>query len=186
MLPNAQQFSHQLLKECIQKGDTVVDATAGNGYDTLFLTELVGTTGKVYAFDIQQEALSQTEKRLQENNYSTLVKLIQDSHAHLSDYITEPIQAAIFNLGYLPGSDKSIITKPDSTLHALKSLLPILKLHGRIVIVCYWGHKGGIEELGQLEAFFPTLSQKQWTVLRYQFMNQQHQPPICFVIERKQ
>lgn len=186
MIQNAQKFSHSMLQECIKPGDCVIDATMGNGNDTIFLSKLVQKEGKVFAFDVQKAALVKTTEKIQTLETKENIQLICDSHANLSNYVQQPIQAAIFNLGYLPGSNKSIITTPDSTILAIKSIMKQLNLGGRIVLVCYWGHAGGDKELSQLQDFLPTLDQHEWTVLQYQFMNQQNQPPICFVIERKQ
>ena len=177
MIQNAQKFSHSMLQECINPGDCVIDATMGKGNDSIFLSKLVQAEGTVFAFDIQEAALIRTNEKIQELDTKENIQLICDSHANLSTYVQQPIQAAIFNLGYLPGSDKSIITTPDSTIRAIKSMMELL--------VCYWGHEGGDTELSQLQNFLPTLDQHEWTVLQYQFINQQNQPPICFVIERK-
>ena len=137
MLPTALHFSHTLLKEIVQAGDHVVDATMGNGNDTQLLAELVGTNGKVYAFDVQQQALSATQQRLTEKNLHTQAVLIHDGHQHLARYLQtdEEIRAAVFNLGYLPKSDKQIITLPETTRQALDVLLQHLVKKGRIIIV---------------------------------------------------
>lgn len=175
-----------MLQECVKPGNHVIDATVGNGFDTLFLSELVGKKGTVLSFDIQQQAIENTKMLLEKHHSLENVQLIHDSHENIHHYLpSQEIAAAIFNLGYLPGSDKAIITAPKSTITAIRSVKKKLSIGGRIVIVCYWGHEGGLEELKALRKFLPTLSQKNWTVLEYQFINQQHQPPICFVIERK-
>ena len=179
------EMAHDFLAQVITKDDVVVDATMGNGNDTIFLSKLVQAEGKVFSFDIQEAALLRTNEKIQALDTKENIQLICDSHANLSTYIQQPIQAAIFNLGYLPGSDKSIITTPDSTIRAIESIMERLMIGGRIVLVCYWGHEGGDTELSQLQQFIPTLDQHEWTVLQYQFINQQNQPPICFVIERK-
>ena len=102
-------FSKQLLQKVVNSGDVVIDATAGNGYDTLFLAELVGQTGHVYSFDVQEEAMTSTKAKLDDENIHH-VTLIHDGHQHVLNYVKQPISAAIFNLGYLPGSDQSITT----------------------------------------------------------------------------
>ena len=132
-------------------GETVVDATAGNGNDTLFLAELVGENGHVYAFDIQQAALDSTAKRLGELNER--VSLILDSHENVEKYVNGQIGGAVFNLGYLPHSeDLSIVTKPDSTIKAIHTMLGMLKKGGIIAVSVYDGHEGGAEER---DAFSP-------------------------------
>lgn len=187
MLQNALQFSHTLLKEVITDYDHVVDATMGNGNDTLFLAEAVKPNGQVYAFDIQEQALLKTKQRLVEQGLAEQTKLIWDGHEHLANYLTEnePIKAAIFNLGYLPKSDKTIITLPTTTKQALDTLLYHLTRKGRILIVSYYGHTGGEEELDMINKYCQKLPQEQYNILRYQFINQKNQPPILFCIEKK-
>lgn len=187
MLKTALHFSHQLLSECVQPGDIVVDATMGNGHDTVFLAELVGEKGQVHAFDIQQQALEQTTKRLSEANLTSRVTCHLVGHEHVLDYLApdEQIQAAIFNLGYLPNSDKHCITLPETTEQALDGLLSRLKAKGRIIVVSYYGHTGGKEELQAVDTYCQQLPQEKYNVLKYQFINQKNQPPILFCIEKK-
>ncbi|EOH94614.1 rRNA methylase [Enterococcus haemoperoxidus ATCC BAA-382] len=187
MLQTALRFSHTLLKEVIQKGDTVVDATMGNGNDTAFLADLVGSTGLVYAFDIQEQALINTEKKLTELGLTDHVSLVHKGHETINRTIPEKTQltAAIFNLGYLPKSDKQIITKPDTTKKALDALLPRLAPKGRIIIVVYYGHLGGEMELTLVQNYCQELPQETYSVLTYQFINQKNNPPILFCIEKK-
>lgn len=181
-------YSHQLLKETVQPGDIVVDATIGNGHDTLLLSELVGETGFVYGFDIQQAALAQTKARLAAHHQPSRT-LILDSHARLEAHLkpehAHNIKAAIFNLGYLPGSDKSIITTPDSTITAVKTLIDHLTVDGIIILVVYHGHPGGDIERDTLTTYLSQLDQKSFDVLRYGFINQQNHPPFILAIKKK-
>ncbi|MFD1020568.1 class I SAM-dependent methyltransferase [Thalassobacillus hwangdonensis] len=182
------EYSHQLLAEVIKRGDVVVDGTCGNGHDTLFLSELVGPSGVVYGFDIQEEAIENTKEKLNNASFSN-VQLFHDSHAKADTLITEDhalrMKGAIFNLGYLPGSDKSIVTTPDSTLTALQSLLYMLQSGGRIVLVVYHGHEGGTEEKDALLEMVENLDQKHYDVLQYGFINQRNAPPFIIAIEKK-
>ena len=107
-------MAHAFLSEVITKEDIVVDATMGNGYDTLFLAQLAK---KVYAFDIQEQAIKQTAKRLAEAKVDN-VELLLTGHENVGQYI-KSTKAAIFNLGYLPSADKSVITQPHTTIQAL-------------------------------------------------------------------
>lgn len=188
MLTGIIPFAHQLLENCIAKGDTVVDATCGNGNDTFFLSTLVGPTGHVYAFDIQTQAIETTKQLLSEKDCQN-VTCIQDSHAKVNQYIPntlhEKVGGAIFNLGYLPRSNKQIITKRDSTIQAIDSLLPYLKKGAVIVIVIYYGHAGGEEEKDAVLHFVKQLDQKQYAVLQYQFINQKNNPPFVVAIENR-
>src|SRR5699024_2349776 len=144
MLQGIIRFAHDLLDKTIKHGDIVVDATCGNGNDTLYLSELVAKNGHVFAFDIQEQAIATTTKLLNEQNRQN-VTLEQDIHSLMDQYIDEDtsLAAAVFNLGYLPRSDKSIITQPDSTITAIKKLLPLLRKKGLLVLVVYAGHPGG-------------------------------------------
>ncbi len=174
MLQTALHFSHQLLKEVVEPGDFVIDATMGNGHDTAFLAELVGPSGEVFAFDIQKEALINTEQKLTELNLLSQTTLFPLGHEHLHAVLDEEteITAAIFNLGYLPKSNKEIITKPATTKQALDGLLPHLVKGSRIILVVYYGHEGGSEELDLVTNYTQALPQDVYSVLRYEFINQ--------------
>ncbi|ROY40389.1 methyltransferase domain-containing protein [Enterococcus casseliflavus] len=179
------RYSHTLLKEVLQPGQTAVDATMGNGFDTELLASLVGPTGQVFAFDIQEQALQATKKRLAEKELLAQVQLIHQGHETLAEVVSGPVHAAIFNLGYLPKGDKAIITLPGTTKTALEALLTRLAPKGRIILVCYYGHAGGEAELKEVHSFCQQLPQEAFNVLSYQFINQRNQPPILFCIERK-
>ncbi|EEI18431.1 class I SAM-dependent methyltransferase [Lentilactobacillus hilgardii] len=186
-LPNALQFSHLLLKEAVSTGDQVIDGTIGNGNDTLLLAKLVGENGTVYGFDIQQQALQHTISLL-EKNLSGLqnVQLYKKSHAEIDNVLDNNVRisAAIFNLGYLPGGDKSIITKSTSTLTALTTCLKKLQVGGLVVIVVYYGHPGGKKEEKSVVDFCQNLPQKNFAVLNYSFVNQAHEPPFVLAIQK--
>lgn len=184
VLFNAISYAQQLLKDHITKGDTVVDATCGNGNDTLFLADLVGTEGKVYGFDIQKQAVEQTRKKLMQSNLFIQAECIQDGHENIAQWVKEPVNAAMFNLGYLPGSDKGMTTKPETTIKAIQSLLSLLTLNGLITVVVYTGHDQGYESF-QLDKYLEKLPQKQYSVMKYQFINQVHYPPYLIAIEKK-
>lgn len=190
------EMAHWMLKDIINTNDVVVDATMGNGYDTQFLAEL---GANVYAFDVQEEALNATEKRLDdagiknqifEKNLSNLltepsVNLVLSGHEKLSEYVKEPIKAAIFNLGYLPKTDKSVVTRADTTLTALDALTNQLVVGGRIAIMIYYGHEGGMEEKDAVIKWTSSLPQKDWEVTSYAPLNQIHTPPILVLIEQR-
>lgn len=176
-------FTKSLLEQAVSSGDIAIDGTAGNGHDTYFLAGLTGANGKVFAFDIQEEAINATRQRVQEFDH---VELIHDSHAKINDYVSQPIAAAIFNLGYLPKGNHSIITKSKSTLVALEQCLDLLKIKGLLLVVVYSGHEGGSEERDAVMKFVSSLPQKTFDVLKYEFINQQHSPPFLLAIEKKQ
>ena len=183
MLLPALRFSHQLLKEIVSEGDHVIDATMGNGNDTLFLAELVGSTGHVYAFDIQEQAVENTRKKLAD--YTDRSTLFLAGHETIEEKIAsdQPIRAAIFNLGYLPKSDKQIVTLPETTKQAMTAILKRLSVGGRMIVVIYYGHEGGETEKNEVLNFCQNLPQEKFSVLNYQFINQKNKPPILLCVE---
>ncbi|KPN79554.1 uncharacterized protein RZ56_02210 [Apilactobacillus kunkeei] len=178
------RYSHTLLSQMVQNGDTVIDATVGKGNDTEFLSQLVGENGKVYGFDVQKEAIEYTKQRLDEKNLSSNVTLFNTGHENINKLVDESINAAIFNLGYLPGSDKNIITRPDTTLAAIKACLNKLEVNGIVVLVLYYGHTGGPQEKDAVIEYAQSLNQKTFSVMQYQFINQVHCPPILLAIQK--
>jgi len=182
-------FARSLLESAVTSGDIAVDATLGNGHDTLFLAKLVGENGHVYGFDIQEEAIRNSSERLKESDFLSRATLLNKGHEHISQYI--PIQhhgkvaAAIFNLGYLPGGDKAIVTKPNTTISAIEQLLSILKPEGMIVLVIYHGHPEGAVERDKLIEFVSSIDQKEAHVLQYGYINQANNPPFIIAIEKR-
>ena len=174
------QMAHWMLSEVIGTGDIAVDATMGNGWDTAFLAEL---TDKVYAFDVQEAALNSTQEFLQEKGLTA--ELILDGHENVRKYIKEPIKGAIFNLGYLPRTDKSVTTHAGTTLQALESLTELLLPGGRIMLVIYYGHEGGEIEKEAVLDWAKALPQAQWHVMKYSPLNQIHTPPLLVCIEKR-
>lgn len=178
------QYAQQLLKDSIDEGDTVVDATAGNGHDTLFLAQLVGDNGQVYAFDVQKEAVDATLLRLLDHGLEHRALILNKGHEDVAQYVHKPVAAAIFNLGYLPGSNHDIITKPATTTQAIEELLKLLKVGGLIILVIYHGHPGGKEERDTVMDYVSRLPQKHVHVLKYEFLNQQNDPPFVIALEK--
>jgi predicted methyltransferase len=175
-------FAKYLLEKAISPGDIVVDATTGNGSDTVYLSSLVGNDGQVYAFDVQADAIQSTRRRLSDAKISN-VELIQDGHENALQYISKEISASIFNLGYLPGSDMSITTTGNTTWRAVTDLLSITKKGGIIILVIYRGHEEGREEQNFIEEKISTLDPGETAVLKYEFWNKNNAPYII-AIER--
>ena len=173
------ELAHDFLAEIISKEDIVVDATMGNGHDTLFLAKLAK---QVYAFDIQEQALEKTSQRLLEAGL-TNVELILQGHETVDQFVTE-VKAAIFNLGYLPSADKNIITKPQTTIEALEKLCRMLIKGGRIAIMIYYGHEGGDIERDAVMDFVSQLPQQEYTATIYRTLNQINNPPFLVMIEK--
>lgn len=173
------------LEKIIEKGHVVIDATMGNGYDTVYLGNLVGETGKVYAFDVQEEALSSTRKKVVRDNMEHRIELILDGHENLDKYVKEEVSCVVFNLGYLPRAKHMVITKPDTTLQAIKKSLELLKPNGIISIAAYIGHEGGLDEKNHICEYLDNLDQKQYNVLHMEFTNQINNPPQLILVEKK-
>ena len=173
------EMAHDFLAQVITPEDIVVDATMGNGHDTLFLAKLAK---QVYAFDIQEQALEKTSQRLQEAGLSN-VDLILQGHETVDQFVTE-VKAAIFNLGYLPSADKSIITQPQTTLEALEKLCQMIVKGGRIAIMIYYGHEGGDIERDAVLDFVSQLPQQEYTATIYRTLNQINNPPFLVMIEK--
>jgi len=184
---NAVEFSHFLIEKYADKKGIFVDATAGNGKDTKFIAEYADKDSRIIAFDIQKEAVENTEKLLNAAGLEDKVKVIEDSHANIDNYVSEKeISAVLYNLGYLPGGDKEITTKAESTVKALKKNLVFLKKYGIIILVIYTGHSGGREEAEAVLEFAESLDYKKYNVLHYEFVNQQKKPPEVLAIIKRE
>lgn len=170
-------------------GDVAIDATLGNGYDTLFLAQSVAASGHVYGFDVQATALAATTQRLQQHNLQDRVTLYQTSHANMREHISADllgsIKAIMFNLGYLPGADKSIMTQAESTLQALSLACEFLSAQGVMTILAYPGHVGGDLETRSVEDWLSRLDAERYVV--ESIFSHQHQAasPRLFVIRKQ-
>ena len=173
------------LEDYIQPGMVCVDLTAGNGNDTCFLASKIGNDGIVYAFDVQKEALSITEEKLKQLDLKCHVKLIHDGHEHIKKYVTNQVQIAMMNLGYLPGGDKRIITTASSTLSAIRDTFSLMAIGGVMSIVSYFGHEGGLSELQALTDFLVDLDPKTFEIIRIDYPNRSKNAPIIFFIQKK-
>ena len=172
---NNNTFIHKYIKSLINKDDIVADLTAGNGNDTLFLCSLAK---KVYAFDIQKQAIENT--KIKTKDYNNVV-LINDNHSNLNKYISEKIKLAIFNLGYLPNSDSEIITNKDDTLSAFKKAYNILDTNGYIVITFYIGHIGGKEEYYYIDKY---IKDNKLNILNIYKEEKNLLEPITYIIKK--
>lgn len=177
--PMPTELLHLLLAQAIESGAYVIDATAGNGYDTVFLAQTVGENGQVLAIDLQAQAIESTKNRLKSASLQAEVNFYQGCHSRLAD-LDHPRapQAILFNLGYLPGGDHQIITQPSSTLEALSAAVSLLPLGGVVAVVCYPGHEGGDSEAEQVEKFIEQLSD--FRIARYDLVATLKVSPILF------
>jgi hypothetical protein len=182
-------LSHVLMRDAVGPGDTVVDATAGNGHDTAFLARLVAPGGAVHAFDIQPCAIDFTRQRLIDAGIESAVSLYIETHENaariLADAGVRSIRAAMFNLGYLPGSDKACVTTPASTCRALAGLVPMLNPDGVITIVLYRGHPGGNVETDGVIDWAVRIPSNECAVGHFRPLNQGPARPELLVIRRQ-
>lgn len=180
---NAVEVVHRYLKEYLSENMTVVDATLGNGRDSLFVGEVMGS-GKIIGFDIQERALETAKARMADVEGPEFIPILA-SHDMLKNYVKEA-DAVMFNLGYLPGGNKEITTKAETTLPGIKEALEILKPGGLITIVCYPGHEEGLREYREVSKALQSLEQREYLVHFIDFPNQIHQPPKAFIIEKSE
>jgi predicted methyltransferase len=185
----AVEFSHQLLRERLFPGDMAIDATAGNGHDTHFLAQLTGPDGMVFAFDVQGEAIAATRSLLERWGVPPESwQLIHAGHETMTTAIPESWHgragAVLFNLGYLPGSDKSVTTGAETTVAAMRAALTLLRPGGILVAVLYVGHPGGAEEALAVRDFCAGLPTREFHSVEYRTLNYRNHPPSVIAIEK--
>lgn len=174
------KLSHDFIRCAIKYGDFAVDATMGNGHDTLFLAEL---GCNVFAFDIQQQALNETKKKLKEHNLHAT--LILDGHENIDKYVNKPIKVAMLNLGYLPNGNKEFVTKPETTLVALEKLAALLIKGGRMSVTVYSGHNGGETEKQTVLNWIQKLNKSNWNVIKHEVEHEtKNPPPVLLCLEK--
>ena len=183
-LGSAVQLVQLVVGEVLGAGGVAVDATAGNGYDTLFLARQVGSSGVVYAFDVQEEALRATKRLLADHGVGEQVVLLNHGHEEIGRWVTGPVDGVIFNLGYLPGGSHDLLTKPETTVLAVEEAVRLLRPGGRIGVVVYTGHPGGPEELRTLEEFARSLDPSGFSTLQVNYLNRSAQAPVIIFVEK--
>jgi ubiquinone/menaquinone biosynthesis C-methylase UbiE len=183
-LRGAVALSHFFLRGRVRPGDRVADATCGNGHDTLLLARLVGPAGKVWAFDLQEEALAKTRKVLAEAGCLAQTELLAAGHERLAEFAQESLRAVVFNLGYLPGGDKGFVTRPEQTLAALDQAKRLLLPGGIITICVYTGHPGGAEEGEAVETWASALAAEEFNVWRSRQLNRPPTAPYLVLVEK--
>lgn len=167
----------------IKRGCTAVDFTMGNGNDTLFLSRAVGPEGKVYAFDIQQAAIDSTKKFLEASGAPENYTLICDSHHKVKEYVEEKIRVGMFNLGFLPGGDKSITTLHETTIPAIQAAIELLERDGCLIIAVYPGHEEGAVEGKLVEELLATYDRSRILTAKFCIVNSPDSP-FFFVVEK--
>ncbi|MGN0753773.1 MAG: class I SAM-dependent methyltransferase [Aristaeellaceae bacterium] len=184
-LRSARWIAADVLHQVIQAGDAVIDATLGNGHDTVMLAELVGESGHVTGFDIQADAVARTSALLREKGLLDRCTLYAEGHEHIADRVHVPVKAAVFNLGWLPGGDKSITTHWETTHTAISAALSLLEKGGVCTVCAYPGHAAGEQERQALMNWLSTLRPQEFNVLHHRFLNAGPGAPECFVIQKQ-
>lgn len=179
----------RLSGRALDPGAIAVDATVGNGHDTLFLARAVGPSGRVYGFDVQEAAIDRTRQRLTTAGVASRVTLIRDGHETMDQHMPPEargrVATVMFNLGYLPGGDKARITRPATTVAALDQACRYLQPGGVITVVQYVGHEGGAAEAQAVDEWAKALDQTAYQALMYRFINQRNAPPRLLAIGRR-
>ncbi len=185
ILRNTAKFALSVVEGYVLPGDTVIDATCGNGHDTLSLAQMVGEEGKVYGFDVSGVAIQATMRRLQENDVQAEIELIYNGHEEMDLHIQEPVKAIVFNLGYLPGEDKNNTTKAATTLTALKKAVNMIQTDGIVSVVLYPGHAEGRKERDAVLSWAEKLDKSICHAAYVNMINQPDTAPEIVFITRK-
>lgn len=185
----ATEVAHAVWRSIVLKGDTVVDATCGNGNDTFALLKMVADEsgrGRVYGMDIQDSAIDSTSSFLKmavDSQEMELVKLFPICHSRMEEIVPKdsPVRLVAFNLGYLPGGDKTIVTVPKTTELALQAASRIVRSGGLISVLVYIGHLGGRDELSIVESFASSLPVDTWVSCKFEMINRPVAPVLVLL-----
>ena len=177
------EWCHHFIKEHVKEGDFCIDATAGNGNDTVFLCELVGDTGKVLAFDIQEQAIKNTTDKLKQAEVFQRAEVLLESHEKMGQYAKEDsVDCIVFNFGYLPGGDHRLATQTETSLKAIREGLQLLKKGGLMSLCIYSGGDSGFEERDAILAELNHLDSKKYLVIVSSYFNRPNNPPLPAII----
>ncbi len=184
VLRNARHLAADYMARTLREGDEVIDATMGNGHDTQFLCELVGESGHVYAFDVQEDALQSTRSRLEAAQLAQRATLIHDGHQAMEAHVDHPVRAVMFNLGWLPGAAHIVTTKTNTTLEAVRAAARLLCPGGVMTICVYPGHEEGARELDALLDWAAGLDVRVYNVLHHHFICASPQTPRLILVQK--
>lgn len=180
------EWCHETFKLMAREKGIYIDATMGNGHDTLFLCEMAGEDGKVFAFDIQEQALEATRELLCRNQMEDRAELFLESHTNMKEHVKEnTVDGIVFNFGYLPGGDHNLATKAESSLKAIEDGLSLLNKGGVISLCIYSGGDTGFEERDQILQLLKHLDGKKYIVIRSEYFNRENDPPMPVLIIKK-
>ena len=182
---SARFWAREMIEAAMFDGAVAVDATMGNGHDTQWLCELAGENGRVYAFDVQPEAVKRTGERLAEMGLLGRAELFCAGHERMAEFVHEQADAIVFNLGWLPGAEHGVTTQTSTTLMAVNAALELLKEDGLMTVCIYPGHEEGTRELHALMEWASALDEKRYDALLKTYLNQSNDPPRMLAIRKK-
>lgn len=182
---SARFWAREMIQEAMFEGARAIDATMGNGHDTLWMCELAGESGHVYAFDVQAEAVERTRQRLEDAGMSARADLFCAGHEQMGAFVHESVDAVVFNLGWLPGAEHGVTTHTDTTIQAVNAALELLKEDGLMTICIYPGHDEGTRELNALMEWGAALDDRRYDVLLKTYLNQPNDPPRMMAVKKK-
>lgn len=183
ILDNTNHFIDYVLNTLLKDKKVLVDMTAGNGHDSLRILKMQPNYEKIYIYDIQEKAIENTKKLLNSYGYKNCIYL-NKSHDDLS-FIKEKIDFAIYNLGYMPGANKELVTKSESTIKSISSLLGKLNSGAVVIVTAYPGHEEGFIECERVDNYLRKLDQKEYNVLKLEFTNQKNKPCKTYILEKR-
>lgn len=182
---SARFWASELIEGALYDGATAVDATLGNGHDALWLCAMVGESGRVYGFDVQEEAVENSAKRLREAGMDARARLILDGHQNMKNHVPpESADVVMFNLGWLPGAAHGITTRTETTLQAVNAALDVLKQEGLLTICVYPGHEEGAREREALLRWAQELNEREYDAMLRCYLNQSKAPPLMIAVKK--
>lgn len=182
---SARFWARELIERALLPGGCAIDATMGNGHDTQWLCELVGETGRIYAFDVQAEAVARTAERLKEHALEQRAKLYCAGHERMTEFVPEKVDAIVFNLGWLPGAEHGVTTQVETTLKAAEAALELLVDGGVMTTCIYPGHDEGARERDALIKWAQSLDDRLYDAMIRTYLNQPNNPPLMLAIRKK-
>lgn len=194
MITRCTDLVHALVSAVLPPDSLAIDATLGNGNDTLFLAQRLGTSGAVIGFDIQPEALTATRTLLAQHGFFDQNSLAPQIELHCESHDVgierlhsrnRKAHAILFNLGYLPSSDRNCTTHSTTTLRALEASLPLLAKNGILCVTAYRAHEGGNDEYAAVKSWCASLNQRIYAVAQWSALGTKKPAPEVFVVERK-
>lgn len=179
------KLAQQLISDKLDSITFGIDATCGNGNDTLFLAGICDSDGMIFSFDIQEEALAKAETLLAENDITQSVMLLNSGHENMEKIIKPRVDVVMFNLGFLPKSESQICTKPETTNPALKSASKLVRAGGIITVLCYPGTDEGKVETNEVKIWLDGLNNNEFSVSEYLSENPDETTPLLYLLVKK-